>query len=494
MMIKIIYGPVTCRIEGSGKEFRDLSRALDAELSFWVSGFIFSPKYQSGLWDGKHHLYSKTTHTFPSGLLFKVLNICREENWEVEVEGYPEPFENVFDSVELMGGVQLRDYQLDPIRKILKYHRGVWEVATNGGKTETAAGLLKLLGHPPCIFLIPRQVLLRQTADRLKERLGKHVSMMGAGKQEFDPNGINVCMFQTLQKKLKNKAFKKSLASIKVVFADECHLLLGDGYQTCFESIPAEYRVGMSGTPFHDDILKKSIMLGLVGPVVGKVDNAELMNMGYSVRPSVAVLDLNIHVDTKSAEYGDSAWRTSLETHPLRNEVISKMARGLEESGRQTIVMVATVEHGSRLSAMLPKAMFVHANSPGRKEAVEKLARGDIFTLICTPIFDTGLSVDHIEGLILASGGESHIKLLQSIGRAIRVSKTKQKDVWVLDFTDKFNKITASHARKRKKVCINQKAFNMVLDWAEIPAEICKYLNGTELKSKKRSTSPRLPM
>lgn len=483
-MITIHYGPAVSKLSGTTERELNLAgRVLDSELSFWVDGFLFSPKYVAGMWDGKRHLYSKVSRSFPSGLLFKVLNILRETDLEVSVEDYPESLGNTFEEIELLGGIKLRDYQLDPIKKILKYHRGVWEVATNGGKTETAAGLLKALGMPPCIFLIPRRVLLKQTAERLKERLGVSVSMMGAGLSEFDPKGVNVCMFQTLHRRLKNKAFKTSIEGIKVVFADECHMLLADSYQDCFEKIPAEFRVGMSGTPFQKDVLKKHIMLGIVGPVVAKVDNSELMNRGFSVRPSVAFLDLNVEVDKADTNtYGNKDYRLALESHPLRNEVIAKISKGLIESGRQTIVMVNTIGHGEQLAKLMPDAMFVHASSPDRKLALERLTRGDIFCLVCTAIFDTGLSVDHIEGLVFAGGGESHIKTLQSIGRAIRVSKEKQKDVWVIDFVDRHNKILATHARKRNKTCLSQNAFNMVYEVSKVPQEITKHLNGSELK------------
>lgn len=484
-MLTILYGHVNCELTGTKLELKVADGLLDEvhSLTFWVDGFLFAPSYQGGFWDGRVHLYNKKARTFPTGLLFKVLNILKHAGLKADVEGYPEPLEPTFDSVELLGGITLRDYQLDPIKKILKYHRGIWEVATNGGKTETAAGLLKVLGMPPCIFMIPRRVLLKQTAERLKERLGVPICMMGAGKSEFNPHGINVCMFQTLHRKLKNKAFRKSVEGIRVLFADECHMLLADSYQGCFEKIPAEFRVGMSGTPFQKDELKKHQLLGVVGPVVSKVENAELMSQGFSVTPSVAFLDLNVEVDrSDTATYGNKDYRGAIESHKLRNEVIAKISQGLVDSGRQTVVMVNTIWHGETLAKLMPNAMFVHGSMTAeRKTALDRLASGEVFCLIATAIFDTGLSVDHIEGLVFAGGGESHIKTLQSIGRAIRVSKTKQKDVWVIDFVDRHNKILAAHARKRNKTCVGQKAFNMVYEVAKIPGEITKHLNGTEL-------------
>jgi superfamily II DNA or RNA helicase len=485
-MLKVIYGYKESEIHVTSRSDKtEVFRFLDTELAFWVPNFQFTQAFIDRRWDGKQHLFNKKTGVFPSGLFYKVLNLLKETGVEYTIDNYPEPNDDLMiESVELGGGIQLRDYQLEPIHKSLRYHRGIWEIATNGGKTEAAAGLLKVLGIPPCIFLIPLLSLLEQTVNRLSERLGVKVYKMGGGFTEFNPHGVNVCMYHTFVKQLSQKRFVNNLAHIQVLLADECHTVSAPSYRKSVEAIPAVYRFGLSGTPFPKDDIGKYTICGIFGPVICKVENYVLMDRGISVRPNVGFLQLNQTVDKGAFEFIDGDPNYYLEGNTTRNAAIAKLAKGLVASGRQTVIMVQHSSHGLAISKLIGKSLFVDSQHPKRKMALERLKSGEVFCLICTPIFNTGVDVPHIEGLILASVGKNRQRLLQSIGRAVRVSKTKEKSLWVFDFVDHYNKSTMKHSRIRKKDMADQKAFNMVYEISKMPQDIFQFFKGDELLKK----------
>lgn len=477
-MITIEFGPVHSHVDGSTKaERKEAFNLLGEALSLYVDGYFFAPTYMDGTWDGKKQFFTPNGR-FPSGLLTKVLQILGDE-FSVQVNGYPEPHvvSDTLQSVELFdkanGSISLYDYQVEAIRKALRYNRGILRVATNGGKTEILAAILKLIGCPSSLFLIPRKELLDQTVDRLEERLQRKVGKVGDGVYKPIYNGPTVAMFQTLHRRIKEDASqKKWVNGTSAVFADECHFLRDARYQWVMNQSRANLRLGVSGTPFpkKNDVDRYTV-IGQCGPVLATVSNAELIDKGISVKPNIMFLEPLVSMKEKMMLQWNSH-DFALQNCEARHLLIAELARGLVESGRQTVIMLKKVEHGKQLLEYLPEAEFAHGNSGNRKEIKHRLASGEVFSLICTAIFDTGLSVDYIEGLIMAGGGTSDINLLQSLGRGLRRAKDKVKDLWVIDFWDTFNKYTVKHSRARYREFQAQEAFNFVESLSEAPAEL----------------------
>jgi len=98
----------------------------------------------------------------------------------------------------MLCGVVLRDYQMDAIKALLNAGRGVAKMATNAGKTEVMAALLKAYDSK-AVVVVHRKELLYQTADRFRNRLGMEVGMIGDGV--CLPSKITVAMVQTLYSK-----------------------------------------------------------------------------------------------------------------------------------------------------------------------------------------------------------------------------------------------------------------------------------------------------
>ena len=492
-MLWIEYGPVVSHLCGDNRrELREAKRILDKELSVWIDGAIFSPQYQMGTWDGRQRFFSLVSGKFQSGLLSAVVRHLLENDLYVEIQNYPEPFQGYADinRVELQVSKTetiamdiedpQRGYQLEAARQVLKWHRGIIKLATNGGKTEVAAALMKIL-QVPTIIIVPSRELLHQTAERLEQELGVKVGQVGNGKWLPNTTGITVAMFQTLHKK-RDKSTLSWFSNVKLLVCDECHLIMAKTYQKCVQRINAEYRVGLSATPFERDLVKRLTVTGLLGPILAAVNNSKLMDKGVSVAPSVLLLETQISkkdmLELNLAEYD-----VAITECTTRNHLIAALAKGFYKSNRQCMIMVTRMRHAELLHKLIPGSMVVTSKSGNRDEAKDMLSRGDIFCCITT-LFDTGLSVDYIEAMIMASGGMSASKLLQRIGRTVRKAKDIQKDLWIVDFFDHYNRYTRRHSRARRKIYDAERAFKITENLSDAPPELLDFITPDLVNSK----------
>lgn len=467
-MITIKYGTAYSTVSSNSVQEERLVRyTLDNTLAVRVPGYFFTPAYLNGGWDGYDRLFKRKTGKFPTGLLARVLKIVRKMEADVEVIGFPEPWPGWEDlaSVTLEGGFELRDYQVHVIKQILKFHRGIVKVATNGGKTEIWAGLMKILGSPPSIFYVPRQVILQQTVERFQERLGTRVGMVGAGVWDPNPDGVTVVLYHSLHKKLKTE--KKWLNRCVAVAADECHMLSADGYRDCFDATGGDFRIGMSGTPFNrDKEVQRARLIGATGAVLADVSNTELIDRGISERPNILILTPKTRPEQKSM-LKDADYRDAIQFNINRNKIIAILAKAFVRQGMQTLVMVARTNHGLAIQEWLPEGVLCTSATGNRKEVKERLQDGDVFSCICTSIFDTGLSVDHIQGMINAAEGSSEQTVLQRAGRTLR--KKYDKNLWIVDFMDDFNNHTKNHSESRIRTYKSQAGFTMIPNWRDAP-------------------------
>jgi len=76
--------------------------------------------------------------------------------------------------------------------------------------------------------------------------------------------------------------------------------------------------------------------------------------------------------------------------------------------------------------------------------------RVDVIVVAISKIFSTGINIPNLHNIIFASAGKAKIKIMQSIGRALRLHPTKTM-AYIFDVADntKYGKI---HINERKKL------------------------------------------
>jgi len=418
-------------------------------------GFQFMPKYKSHRWDGYITLMA-TMSSFPTGLLPLVVKALMSNKMAVHLIGQnPPPFEqdDIIIDPDCLNGVTLRDYQIDAVGNLLGASRGIAKMATNSGKTEVIAAIIKTLGIPPTIIIVHRKELLYQTMQRLEDRLGIEVGIMGDGKHAQAQ--VMVAMVQTLYNLL-NKMPKKAIKSYmmfpdnELLVVDECHHVSSNSMMDVISHVPGHYRFGMSGTPLKYNALSDMKLIAATGDIVVDVTNEYLIEAGWSAKP---IIKMYVVEDLEAAlwdmDYAD-AYKSMIVEHKQRNKIIINYAN---KSEGVVLILVNQLEQGRLLRDAISGSVFVHGSDDTecRQGVLSTMRAATKGIFIASPIFDEGIDVPAVDTVILAGGGKGHVKLLQRIGRGLR-QKAGHNELIVIDFIDDTNEYLLKHSRDRIEI------------------------------------------
>lgn len=188
-------------------------------------GAFYSRAYKSGFWDGITDFYDTKEDKFHTGLLQLFLAGMRklkEANpaftYEI-VDDRPKQLvhhEAIDEEIVLEDGdndpITLRDYQYTSVQKLFEEMVGIINIATNGGKTEVAAGIIQQIlpylkrGQRIAFFTHSKEIL-HQSAARIAKRLGwneSDIGKIGDGKFDIKNKQVIFVMIPTLVSSLKD--------------------------------------------------------------------------------------------------------------------------------------------------------------------------------------------------------------------------------------------------------------------------------------------------
>ena len=486
-MVTITYGTVKSHVSSDDPlERKAVFHILDQRLSYFKSGYFFSPMYSAGMWDGKQHFFSVTTGLLYSGFVTRALQILHREGISYDLVGYPQalPGDGDISPIILPDGLTLYEHQSYAVRRVRQFSRGVLQIAPNGGKTEVAAGVIDSYGIPPSVYFVPRVLLVDQVAARLEKRLRTRIGRVGGGFNQPNPSGVTVAMTHLTSQKIKGLAKAKArdrhkfdvnyVKKAEIIIGDECHASSDARYQVCIEACPAPIRVLMSATPFRKNEVERGFVQGYGGPLLAVVGNDELIEKKISAKPNVMFLEPKISV-INQAKYRLMDYRYALSECDERNQVMAALGRAFVANGLQILIMGTRVEHCKEINRWIPEATITHGSASNRKSTEKKIRDGKVFCCISTAILDTGLDTPHIGGLVYAGGGSDEIRLEQTLGRILRQNESKDKSPWFFDFLDSYHPVLKRHARVRHKFFLKHSNFNMAESFDLLPTGVYNY-------------------
>jgi len=458
-MITIKLGNANSKVTNIDKVIKlQLSEALAVK----VPGSEYSPKYQEGVWDGKLRFLKWSS--FPTGLLDLVLSTLTQlgQDYVIEDSRIQPPSIIVPDKIELGGGITLRDYQLQSVSKAISSARGIINVATNGGKTEIACGIIKCLiptieFNLPIAFFTHSKEIFIQTHKRLEKRLGMKVGRIGSGK--WEEKQVNVVMIPTVSRHLRTESDKtprtKDFLSRVICFlGDEVHHASSDSwYEVLMACTQAYYRFGLTGTVDEDQQLNKMKLQSVTGGIIHKISNEFLIKEGHSAKPVIYFIDMS---DCDKIPKGDFSWvyDKGIVNNKIRNSKFCDVIEQKVWEDKQSLVIVNHIDHGENVLQELTNrgitTEFTHGGrtSTFREEVLDRFSNGEIPVLIATNILDEGVDLSNINCLFMLSGGKSFRMTLQRVGRGLRV-KDGDNVVEVYDALDLFNGYLAEHTLER---------------------------------------------
>lgn len=451
-----------------GRIFSDnycVIESLYKKFTMRPENYKFSPKYKSGIWDGKIHFVEKNGR-FPIGILTKILKyISDNDEYQINIDEEfgekenKEMLKNDFLEViceYLDSEFAPYFYQLRGALKAIYHKRSIIEHCTGSGKSFTMALIIIYLihKHPNFKFLIvvPKIDLVEQLNEEFS-RFGIPEDVIGKyfGFEKNEECPITISTWQSIYK---NKNFLKQ---IDVIIVDEAHSLKATVVKSVAEkATKAEYRIALTGTlpDFNTDRL---FVESVTGPLVDRVTTSELIKLKKisDIKINSLLLKFNDDILTKLDGVDYQSEKMFIEGNDSRNKIIVNLLEKLCKMKKNSLVLVQKIEHGETLLNLLTKCgintkmVCGETKLDERNEIRKEMEKIEGQVIVATVgVFSTGISIKKLHNIVFASPGKSKIQTLQSIGRGLRLHNTKKK-VMIFDISEN-TKYSSKHYSKRK--------------------------------------------
>lgn len=475
---------------------------LAQELSVKVPNYYFSPAFRSGRWDGKQHFLTRPSNTFPTGLLPKVVTFL-EDTCEVTpvIEDCRENLTDLNLPTLQMGYVvgedkELRRYQVDTINAIatntvlgVPFQRGVVNIATNGGKTVIAEGIIgelySQLRNCDGVFLFAThsKEIAYQAHQSLQNDLQIEVGFIGDG--QWDVKTVTVAIITTVYRRMKDKKpeFMELKDKVRGLVADEAHHSVAASFYEVFSQLnKASIRLGLTGTVDKKNLVNAMKLYSCTGDIVSKISNDYLIQQGVSAKPICIMFKVD-KPELGGMEYQD-AYRFGIVENEIRHDIIYDICAKETSAHNTVLILVERIEHGQNLEEVLKplckEVYFTNGqlSSGERVLLLDKLRNGELDVLISSNILDEGVDVSGINAVIYARGMKSMRKLLQGIGRGLRLKDDNSK-LRFYDFIDDTHIKLLLHSQERYETLAAEKFVVKLMDvqsynsasWEEINKE-----------------------
>ncbi|MDY6894025.1 MAG: DEAD/DEAH box helicase family protein [Thermotogota bacterium] len=446
-----------------------VAKYLYKECSYQYEGYEFTDPYINGIWDGYVRKFSIKTHSFPSGLLYRIQRYLRRLNQNFEVEDKRKEFE--WDEKSVLKAIDnfkfaLRPYQIDGLVLGLKHPYMVYWQATGSGKTVQFSALIAALKKDKfrnTLILVANKDLAAQHRVEVGDMIGSEIGLIQEGK--FQPKDVTVAVINTLWNKAvrqKNKIVLKYLENVEYLIIDEVHRSIDSKMfrQTINKCKNTIARHGFSGTPFSlttDDLELEAV----TGPPLFKVSVSKLIREGWSSRPHIDMIKYDFPYF--SGRYSASVYKRGITENEIRNEIILDLIEYefFKSNNVSVLVIVKIIKHGKILSDGLSRRgldgdfKFIHGSSPDieRMETKKALKNKDLRIVIASQIWNEGIDIPSVDVLIKAdAGGGKSVRngkgvrsVIQQTGRVIRkpitwgnidVNTEEENIVRIYDFFD----------------------------------------------------------
>lgn len=147
---------------------------------------------------------------------------------------------------------------------------------------------------------------------------------------------------------------------------------------------------------------------------------------------------------------------TWLHTNEYRNEVIAKLINKLDTN---TLILVDRIVHGEHLLEFLKsktdkQIYFIQGSVEVEEREKMRSLMEETSGVVCiaiSKIFSTGISIKNLHNIVFAAIGKARIKIIQSIGRSLRLHHTKQIAT-IFDIADVCLTYGYKHFEERKRL------------------------------------------
>ncbi len=414
---------------------------LSDQLTFLVPGAKFMPQVKNRFWDGKIRLLNTMTGLTYVGLVRFVQEFCYQRNYQFSLDD--ELIVATDDTPPKLPKSltkEPRDYQLKALKNAVNATRGIFLSPTASGKS-LIIYLLSCFYKKKTLIIVPTVSLVMQMKKDFEDYAGKPLDIhcITAGVDKVSTSPIVISTWQSIYKMPKNW-----FSQFEVVIGDEVHIFKANSLKSIMEKLEnCRYRFGFTGT-LDGSQTNRVTLEGLFGPVQQVTTTSELMEQNHVANLKIKAIILQytpeIRKQAKDFTYQDEI--DFLVRYEPRNKFIRNLALNLKGN---TLVLFQYVEkHGKLLYDMMRdkddtrKIFFIHGGVDAEdRENVRAIVEkeNDAVIIASYGTFSTGINIRNLHNVVFSSPTKSRVRTLQSIGRGLRISDTKDA-VTVYDIAD----------------------------------------------------------
>jgi len=459
----------------------DISYELREAFTFTVPGHQFTPQYKARLWDGRIRLFDVRNKQLYRGLVPYVAKFCEERNyeWEYENESYDEEF-SLAEANEFVDKIRPkhapRDYQLDAFVHAIRTRRTLLLSPTASGKSLIIYLLARFLSHRGLkkgLIVVPTISLVEQLTSDFKDysatndwNVDDNIHKIYQGQEKDTNKFLTISTWQSIY-----QMPKKWFAQFDFVIGDEAHQFKAKSLTDIMTGLTnAKYRIGTTGT-LDGTKTHRLVLEGLFGSVRKVITTKELMDAKHLAEFQIKCLLLR-HSESICQAAKGFTYQQEIEYLVLndgRNKFISNLAVSL--SGNTLVLYQYVDKHGRILHDQINKRVgadrkvfFVSGDTDVEiREEIRHIVEKETNAIIVASFgtFSTGINIRNLHNIIFASPSKSRIRNLQSIGRGLRTSETKDS-AQLFDIADdmrykKHENYTLKHFAERIKLYTEEK-------------------------------------
>ena len=424
-----------------------LGHELSEFFTFTVPGAKFMPSYKSKYWDGKMRLYNINTGIMYRGLLSHVLQFAKEREYSVAVSDNIEVLNEVseVEFVQFLKDLELphkpRDYQLKALFHATRTRRHVLVSPTASGKSLMIYMILMWRAiveqEPQSLIVVPSIGLVTQMRQDFID-YGCDPDLIQIIKGGETKNIHAPIVISTWQSIVDQPP--RWFIPFRTIFGDEAHTWKAKSLTKIMEKlVNCPMKIGTTGT-LDGSQVNKLVLEGLFGPVIQIERTSNLMKNKQIASLSVQCLVLK-YLDAEKKLVSKMSYQEEIDfivTHPRRLDFVSKLA--VSRKGNTLVLFQYVDKHGKPLFARIKelahddrKVFFVSGGTDSdQREYVRRIVETEEDAIIVASygVFSTGISIKRLHNAIAASPTKSIVRLLQSIGRILRLGTEKDGATW----------------------------------------------------------------
>ncbi|MDX1532703.1 MAG: DEAD/DEAH box helicase [Nitrosopumilaceae archaeon] len=474
---------------------------IQDKFSFEIPNAQYDKRVINNKWDGIKRLYNRRTKLFPIGLVLKLLQFLKaqEYSYHIDPDLIPQSgidmddikfvIEEVIDPHDNENPIFPYEHQMNAIHYMLNMGRTLCLSSTSSGKSLMIYCVLRILQLVPemegkrMFVVVPSAHLVEQMysdfenyakGSKVNWNVARHCQKVNKDYKKFIDKQIVITTWQSL-----SKLPRQVLDDMEAMFVDEVHGAKADVLsKIVVDSINCPIKHGLTGS--LDGFESNEMFIeGLFGPRRVIMTAKESIDKGIATPVDINVLLLKYTDDYKNElanqlfekdENGNkpkpkelyNIEKQFIYTIDKRLQFIKNLALSLEGN---TLILVDSIDkYQIPLYESIKKehehTYFVNGNvdTSDRKQYIDFMESdgGKVIKVATYGTMSTGVSIKNLNNLILGSSIKSLIKIIQTIGRMMRKHKNKER-AQIYDIVDdfsigKYKGYMMKHAEKRIKI------------------------------------------